>query len=63
MTEVEYAAAVCYPVDPPDDATWRQTRAKLQTDIDRTKGINPSPAVRDYHLSVVAATKETLRNL
>ena len=60
MTIVEYAAAVCDPVDLPDSATWRQARAKLQADIDRTKGINPPTAVRDYHLAAVAAIKETL---
>ena len=43
-----------------DSATWRQVRAKLQADIDRTKGINPPTAVRDCHLATVAAMKETL---
>ena len=60
MTVAEYAAAVCDPVDPPDDATWRQIRAKLRAGLDGTKGINPPTAVRNYHLATLAAIKETL---
>ena len=61
LTVEEYAAKVCDPVDLPDGVTWKQYRDKLRADIDRGEGVVPPQEVRDYHLSIIAAMRETLK--
>ena len=60
-TVEEYAAAVCDPVDLPDDATWKQARAKLERDIERAGNVMPPEVVRDWNFTALASMKKALR--
>ena len=61
MSVVEYAQAVCDPVDFPDGATWKELIDRLNLSIKRVEVVAPPEPVRDYHLSALAAMKTTLK--